>query len=170
MQLLALDAKEEPMSTVQPGPLMTKLLRAPARLYDWHGGWLLGSRFLRLTHQGRRSGRTYQTVLEVLCAQRSTDEFVVIAGFGPNTDWYRNLQAGSAIKVSVGRRQFAAQHRVLPESEVVTVLADYERRHRWATPVLRRVLTRLLGWRYDGSAEARARLARQLPLVALRPA
>src|SRR5262245_27560996 len=92
--------EESRMSTPQPGPLLRKLLRAPARLYDWHGGWLLGSRFLRLTHHGRRSGRTYQTVLEVLsCA---SGEFVVVAGFGPKTDWYRNLQAGSAIEVSVG--------------------------------------------------------------------
>jgi deazaflavin-dependent oxidoreductase (nitroreductase family) len=156
------------MSTSQPGPLLKKLLRAPARLYDWHGGWLLGSRFLRLTHHGRRSGRTYQTVLEVLSS--STGEFVVIAGFGPKTDWYRNLQAGSAIEVSVGRRQFDARHRVLAESEAVAVLADYERRHRWVAPVVRRVLTRLLRWHYDGSADARNRLAAQLPLVALRPA
>jgi hypothetical protein len=30
------------------------------------------------------------------------------------------------------------------------------------------VLSRLLGWRYDGSDAARARLARELPMVAFR--
>ena len=37
-------------------------------------------------------------------------------------------------------------------------------------PIVRRVLSRLLGWRYDGSEDARRRLVCQLPLVAFRPA
>lgn len=32
---------------------MRWLLRAPARLYDWNLGWLLGHHFVRLTHVGR---------------------------------------------------------------------------------------------------------------------
>jgi hypothetical protein len=35
-------------------------------------------------------------------------------------------------------------------------------------PVIRRLLTALLGWRYDGSETARHRLVRQLPIVAFR--
>jgi hypothetical protein len=35
-------------------------------------------------------------------------------------------------------------------------------------PVIRRLLTALLGWRYDGSEAARHRLVRQLPIVAFR--
>ncbi len=26
----------------RPGPILTRLLRAPAHLYDWHAGWILG--------------------------------------------------------------------------------------------------------------------------------
>jgi len=50
------------------------------------------------------------------------------------------------------------------------VLADYERRNRWVTLVIRRVLSALVGWRYDSSDDARRRLVRDLPLVAFRPA
>lgn len=48
------------------------------------------------------------------------------------------------------------------------VLAHYERHNRLVTPVIRRVLSWLVGWRYDGS-DARQRLARELPVVAFRP-
>ncbi|WP_255687417.1 nitroreductase family deazaflavin-dependent oxidoreductase [Pseudonocardia sp. TRM90224] len=130
---------------------------------------MLGNRFLCLTHVGRRSGRRYRTVLEVIGADPASGEMMVIAGLGPSSDWYRNVQAGPAVEVSVGSRRFAPTHRTLDEAEAVAVLAGYERRNRWLTPVLRPVLSRLLGWRYDGSAAARRRMAGQLPVVALRP-
>jgi deazaflavin-dependent oxidoreductase (nitroreductase family) len=59
-------------------------------LYDRHLGWLLGHRFVQLTHVGRRSGRRYRTVLEVVEYDRSVPEFVV-SGFGRRSDWLRNL-------------------------------------------------------------------------------
>jgi len=58
---------------------------------------------------------------------------------------------------------------VLEESEAVSIVADYERRNRWVTPIVRRILSRLLGWRYDGSDAARRRMVRQLPVVAFDP-
>lgn len=39
------------MTTHTPGPLARRLLAVPARLYDCHAGWLLGQRFLLLTHK-----------------------------------------------------------------------------------------------------------------------
>jgi hypothetical protein len=36
-------------------------------------------------------------------------------------------------------------------------------------PIIRRVLSRLLGWHYDGSDDHRRRLAARLPFVAFRP-
>jgi hypothetical protein len=35
--------------------------------------------------------------------------------------------------------------------------------------VVRAVLSRLVGWRYDGTPNARRRLGRELPLIAFRP-
>jgi hypothetical protein len=55
------------------------------------------------------------------------------------------------------------------EGEAAAVIADYEHRNRWIGPVVRRLLSALLGWRYDGSQSARERLVRQLPVVAFRP-
>jgi deazaflavin-dependent oxidoreductase (nitroreductase family) len=142
----------------------------PNLLYDHGVGWVLGRRFLRLAHTGRRSGERYFTVLEVVRFDPGIPEFVVVSGFGPGADWLRNLEAGGPAFVTVGRSTFAARHRRLTVEEAVAVFAADERSHRALGPVLRRVLSRLLGWPYDGSAEARRRMAGQLPLVALHPA
>lgn len=69
----------------------------------------------------------------------------------------------------VGRERFAPTHRELDVDEAAAVLADYERRNRLAAPVVRRVLSRLVGWRYDGSEQARRRLVRERPVLAFRP-
>lgn len=151
-------------------PLTRALLRAPSHLYDWGLGPLLGPRFLRLTHVGRRTGRTYRTVLEVVARAQRTGSVVVVAGLGRTADWYRNLLAGSAARVETGSSRFRAAHRVLDATEAAAVLADYERRNRWIRPVVRRLLGRLTGRPYDGSPQARRSLVEQLPLVAFRSA
>jgi deazaflavin-dependent oxidoreductase (nitroreductase family) len=155
-------------SETRLGAVVRLLFSAPTRLYDRNLGWLLGRRFLCLTHVGRRSGRRYRTVLEVVGAK--ADEFYVIAGFGPSSDWYRNIQAAQPVEVVVGRRRFRPACRWPDESEAAAVVADYEHRNRAITPVVRFLLGKLLGWRYDGSRTARQRLVRQLPMVAIRPA
>lgn len=148
---------------------LPRLLRLPSRLYDINAGWLLTSRFLRLTHTGRRSGRTYRTVLEVLGQDQATGAVWVIAGLGRTADWFRNVQAHPEVVVETGRRRFRATAVTLDEERAVVVLADYERRNRLAMPVIRRVLSRLTGWTYDSSDAARHRLVRDRPIVALRP-
>ena len=145
-------------------------LRLPVHLYAHGLGGLLGRRFLQLTHVGRTSGRRYHTVLEVVRYDPAAGEAVVVSGFGARADWLLNVQAARTVEVIIGRRSFTASHRTLPPDEAAEVLADYERRNRLAAPVVRLVLTRLVGWRYDGSPQARARLVRQLPFLAFRPA
>ncbi len=159
-----------PNKSRKPGPTLAKLLRAPARLYDWHVGWILGRRFLRLTHVGRRSGRQYHTMLEVIGENQTPREVIVIAGLGRSAQWYRNLLAHEAIEVAIDRQRYAPIHRQLSESEAVLVLAEYERRNRLIASIVRRILSWLVGWRYDGTETARRRLASELPVIGLRPA
>lgn len=158
------------MSARRPSPWVRRLLRAPALLYEWNLGWLLGGRFLVLTHVGRRSGRRYQTVLEIIGAGPMSGEVLVVAGLGTTADRYRNVQAHPAIEVAVSRRRFRPVYRTLDEREAEAALADYERRNRWLAPVVHGMLSWLVGWHYDGTASARRRLVRELPLVAFWPA
>lgn len=154
----------------RPSRPLRWLLRAPLRIYDWHLGWLLGHRFLRLTHRGRRSGRRYQTVLEVVGRDQKHGEYVVMAGFGRASDWYQNIQAGpEAAEIEIGREHFVPDLRVLDPDEAAATLASYERRNRLAAPIVRRVLGRLIGERYDGSEAARREVVRLLPMIGFRP-
>jgi deazaflavin-dependent oxidoreductase (nitroreductase family) len=139
-------------------------------LYRWKCGWLLGHRFLLLIHIGRRTGLRRYTVLEVIEYRKEGPEAVVISAFGPGADWLRNIGATSGAEVVIGSRCFPVVHRVLDQDEAVRVLGGYERRNRLLAPIIRWVLSRLLGWYYDSSDEHRRRLAAQLPFIAFRPA
>jgi len=145
------------------------VFRAPVYLYRWHLGGLLGHRFLLLSHTGRRSGLRRQTVLEVIRYLPTIPEAVVMSGFGRKSDWLQNIEANEDEEISIASMHFKASHRFLSESEAESALRDYENRNRLMAPVVRRVLSALLGWEYTGSSDDRRRLIAQLPLVAFRP-
>jgi deazaflavin-dependent oxidoreductase (nitroreductase family) len=149
-------------------PRLRRLLAAPDVLYRLGLGPLLGRRFLRLTHRGRKTGRLHRTVLEVVHFDRERHEAIVASGWGRKANWFRNVTAGGAVEVEVGRERFAPEVRVLEPDEAAAVFAGYERRNRLATPVIRFVLSRLAGFRYDGGDEGRRRLVETLPLVGFR--
>jgi deazaflavin-dependent oxidoreductase (nitroreductase family) len=161
--------RRRPSGAWNPGRFVRAFFRAPLRLYDWNLGWLLGHRFLRLTHQGRRSGRQYRTVLEVVGHDRTTGEYFVVAGFGKGSDWYRNIQAHPASEIVVAREHFVPEQRILTVDEAETRLAAYERRNRLAAPIVRTMLGRLSGQPYDGSDAARRAVVEVLPMIGFRP-
>jgi deazaflavin-dependent oxidoreductase (nitroreductase family) len=138
-------------------------------LYRWRCGWLLGHRFLLLIHTGRRTGKRRETVLEVMRYRPEGPEAVVLSAFGPRAGWLLNLQGKPDVEVVVGTHRFAARYRMLHEAEAIEVLDFYERQHRRFSLLIRAVLSRLVGWRYDGTDYARRRLVSELPMVAFRP-
>jgi deazaflavin-dependent oxidoreductase (nitroreductase family) len=143
--------------------------RAPVYLYRWRLGWLFGHRCLLLTHIGRRTGLRRQTVLEVVEYREQGPEVVVVNGFGPGSDWLRNIEARPGEEVTVGLQHFAASHRFLGEDEAARVIEGYERRNRFIAPLVRRGFSWLVGWQYRGGKGDRRRLVQQLPLLAFRP-
>jgi deazaflavin-dependent oxidoreductase (nitroreductase family) len=156
----------------QPAPMppwLKRVYAVPSRLYDHGLGWVFGHRFVRIEHVGRRSGRTYHAVVEVLHYDPVTGEAVVMAGYGPRADWVRNIETAGAARLDFGSGPRRAAYRVLGPDEAIATFADYERRHPLIRPGVRLTLTSLLGWRYDGSPQARLRLVGQLPMIAFRP-
>jgi deazaflavin-dependent oxidoreductase (nitroreductase family) len=149
---------------------LRRLFRAPVYLYRWNLGWLLGHRFLLLIHIGRRTGLRRHTVLEVMEYRKEGPEAVVMSAFGRNADWLRNIEATPGPEVVIGSQRFVAAHRFLDEEEAIRVINGYEQRNWFIAPIIRAVLSRLLGRPYDSSESARRRLVMQLPLVAFRPA
>jgi deazaflavin-dependent oxidoreductase (nitroreductase family) len=150
------------------GRLLRRAIGAPALLYRIGAGRLLGHRFLLLTNRGRRSGRIHRTILEVVDWDPSQREAVVMSGLGPRAGWYLNVLDGGAEEVRIAAARFRPAVRELETGEAVRVVAGYERRNRFVAPVVRAIFSRLAGFRYDGSDEARRRLVGALPLIAFR--
>jgi deazaflavin-dependent oxidoreductase (nitroreductase family) len=149
--------------------MLRALLGLPVHLYHAHLGVLLGRRFLLLVHTGRRTGIKRETVLEVIRFDPVAREAVVAAGWGRRTGWLHNVEAGLAREVWIGRERFVPAYRVLAPDEAERLFADYERRNRLGAPLVRAVISRLVGWRYDGTQASRRRAVEQLSLVGFRP-
>jgi deazaflavin-dependent oxidoreductase (nitroreductase family) len=151
------------------GRLGKFLFKAPVWLYRAHLGWLLGSRFLMITHIGRKSGLERQTVVEVVAhhdAGHGGPEWFVFAGYGASSDWYRNLVANPPVRVDVGRRRFPAERRFPEEAERRELLTAYAAKHPKAARVIGK---RLFGEDFELGSESIPRLAAAMPAVAFRP-
>jgi deazaflavin-dependent oxidoreductase (nitroreductase family) len=155
------------MSVRPPGRLLRLVFKAPVVLYRLHLGWLLGERFILLTHTGCTTGRTRRTVIEVVAYDRSIPEVVVIAAWGDRAQWVRNLNAHPVVSVQLGRVRWShPEHRFLEPAQAAEVIAAYRSRHPFAA----RALARLLGWPQDVDDPGYQRFVRTLCAVALRPA
>ena len=157
------------MAATRLNGTLRRLFKAPVYLYRCGCGRLLGHRFLLLIHVGRRTGLRRHTILEVIEYRKKGREAVVMSAFGPNADWLRNIAATPSLEVVIGSRRFAASHRVLDQEEAVEVIAGYEQRNWFIAPIIRLVLSHLLGWRYKGCEGDRRRLVARLPFIAFRP-
>ena len=150
----------------KPGRLALALFRMPLRAYRHDAGWLLGRTFLEFVHTGRNTGQRYHTVAMVLRYDADAHEAVICAAWGPDTDWVRNLRAGPAARVRIGRESFTPQHRFLPENEAFDVAAQFRREH----PARLRLLSAILGWGDLRDDAAVRGLIHTHPFVAFRPA
>lgn len=148
-----------------PGRLALGVFRSPLVLYHHGLGRLLGHTFVLVAHEGRRSGKRYEMVAMVLADDAATGEVVICSGWGPDTDWLRNLRAHPALAIELGRRFFVPEQRFLDEDEAVAVAQAFVRRH----PYRVRLITRILDWgRLDTEDGVRA-FVRTHPFVAFRP-
>ena len=149
-----------------PHGVARTLYRLPIRLFHLHLGWLLLGHFLLLSHTGHKSGLPRQTVLEVLLHDRAKDVYYVMAGWGEQSDWVKNIEKTPQVEIIVGRRHFYALARSLPPEEAESKVIAYARQH----PHLIRYLPRLLGYRTDGTEKDLRALARLGIVVAFEPA
>ena len=144
----------------RPPPRWGKqLARLPLVLYRLRLGRLLGHRFLVVVHRGRRSGRPYRTVLEVVRWDPARLEATVASGWGAKASWWRNLQAAPAVEVWLAGTRYRPEQRFLNLGERVEVLDGYRREHPYAAGLL----GPLLGLGRDVTLDA---AAERLPMVA----
>ena len=146
--------------------LLGWLFRAPQWLYKLRLGWLLGNRFLMLTHIGRRSEEQRSVVLEVVTYNKELDTYVVASAWGEKSQWFRNIAHNPSVVVEVGTRQFAGRATQLSDEQAWEALRQYALAH----PAAFRNLTGLIvGQRLEGKEEDCRILAEAVRLVALQP-
>jgi deazaflavin-dependent oxidoreductase (nitroreductase family) len=150
----------------KPGRLALVMFRMPLRAYSHDAGWLLGHTFLEFTHTGRKTGQPYEAVAMVLRYDADAHEAVICAARGPDTDWVRNLRAGPASQVRLGRESFTPQHRFLFDDEAFDVAVQIRREH----PQRLRLLSTILGGGGLRDDAAVRGFIRTHPFVAFRPA
>jgi len=148
-----------------PRGLARLAIRLPIWLYRLRLGWLLGDRFLMLTHIGRKTGQPHQTVLEVVRHDQATGDYIIASGWGERADWFRNIQKNPHVLVASGERRREAIAEQLPVAGAAEELCDYTRRHPHAVRALSRLM---IGERLSGSVEDCRRLAERVPILMLR--
>lgn len=144
-----------------PRGVRRALFRLPIQLYRLRLGWILGGRFMLLTHIGRRSGRPRQTVIEVVDHDRATRSYLVCSGFGAKADWYRNVVREPRVTVQVGRHRMEARAQPLSAEEGGEAMARYAMRHRYAA----KRLARFMGFEVDGTEADFRAVGLRLPWV-----
>ncbi|MFC8922057.1 nitroreductase family deazaflavin-dependent oxidoreductase [Cellulosimicrobium sp. NPDC057127] len=100
-------------------------VRAPVALFRAGLGGVFGGRLLLLVHRGRSSGQARYAVLEV-SGRPARDRYVVVAGLGPRSQWYRNVVAEPRVLVRTGARRAArAVATTLEPDDGARLLAEY---------------------------------------------
>ena len=141
-------------------------LGLPIWLYRLRLGWLLGNRFLMLTHMGRRSGKPRRTVIEVVHHDQATDTYYAVSGWGAKADWYQNIQKNPSVMIHVGTRKFHGRATFIPFAKELEIMEDYIHDHPIAFTELSSLF---LGERLIASSDAAQRLAEKMPMVAFHP-
>lgn len=140
------------------------LLRAPIPVFR-RAGPLLGPRFVLLEHRGRRSGQLRYVVLEVV--HREPGALVVISGYGPTAQWYRNIAADPKVRIWCGGiRHAEAKAEPMCAEHGTAILESYRHHH----PHAARVLGRAFGIpEFAHGQPVPLRRAEELPLVRISP-
>ena len=143
---------------------MIPIFKLPVMLYRLHLGWVLGKRFMQITHVGRHSGKVRRTVLAVLRFDEQTKAIYAVSAW-KGSDWYYNIQASPALQVESGFVRYVPVQRTLSPEEIATTFIEYRTKH----PIFSRMICRIPGWKWDSTYEEFLELGRTLRGVAFRP-
>lgn len=146
------------------GPVFKWIFKVPVLQYRLGLGWMIGKYVLLLTTTGRRSGKPRQTSLEYEY-DKEHDRYRIAAGWGGNTDWYRNVKASPKVHVQVGRKEFDAMAEVASDEEVAQFMMYVSQRH----PRMDSTWNRWSDKPVDGTFESYVHAAKFFPSVWLKP-
>lgn len=140
------------------------LLRFPIYLYRLKLGFLLGHRFVMITHVGRKSGKRRKSVLEVVWIDQRL--VYVAAAWGKSSDWYQNIRKTPEVTIHLTSRVYPGLARSVDEVLAHDVLIEYAVRHPRAFKALARLMVDNPGTTTDENVD---KVAAVVPIVRLSP-
>lgn len=146
------------------GPVFKWLFKMPILQYKLGMGWMIGKYILLLTTTGRKSGKPRHTPLEYE-HDKENDRYRIAAGWGGNTDWFKNIKANPKVHVQVGRRKFDAVAEIASDEEVGQYMMNVSKRH----PGMDKTWNRWSDKPVDGIFESYVHAAKFFPSVWLKP-
>jgi deazaflavin-dependent oxidoreductase (nitroreductase family) len=147
-----------------PGPVFRWLFKVPIFFYKI-GLPPPASLFLLLTTTGRKSGQPRHTPLEYR-REAGKGCMVIMAGWGGDTDWRKNIEANPRVHVQAGWKKFEAFAEKLTDDEVADFLAEAIR----LNPRSERIWSRWAGEPVRAeSRESLLRAAKFFPSFRLKP-
>ena len=149
----------------KPHGLSRIIFRLPIWIFRAHLGWILGYRFLLLIHTGRKSGQTYQTVLEIIRYDKTTGACVVASGWGKKSDWFKNIRANPDITFQVKNKRTVGVAVRLSENEAARELLRYAHQH----PLAFQVITYFMGYQVDINDDDIYALGKLLSMFIFKP-
>jgi deazaflavin-dependent oxidoreductase (nitroreductase family) len=149
--------------------IMIPFMKMPLILYSLGLGWMLGKRFMRLTHAGRKSGKVYHTVLAILRFDEQTHEIFAVSPWS-ESNWYRNIRTTPALEVETGdirhgRIRYTPIQRSLTPEEIAKAFIAFRNQY----PIFSRMVARIPGWKIDSTCEELLELAHTLRGIAFEP-
>lgn len=153
----------DPKPSLHPAGWRRRAARLPIPLFRIGLGPVFGKRLLLLHHTGRATGLDHRVVLEVVAHDAIGGSWTVASGFGPRSDWYRNLCAEPKTVIQFGNQHYAVTAHFLMRDDGVEIMARYGRRH----PRTARRLCAFFDLAADGSETAFRDAGSAIPFVQL---
>ena len=151
----------------RPGKLQKIFFKVPVWLHKMgFGGWerLIGAQWMLITHIGRKSGRQYDSMVDVMDYDKVTDTYYIEAAYGARADWFKNIQASPNFSARVGRRKFLAHATLLSNENTADMLVKFYREK----PAYTRSVMAMVGIKFNGEEDLRT-IAPELMLLAIHP-
>ena len=145
---------------------MRAAVRFPINIYKARLGWILGKRFLMLTHTGRKSGLQRFTVLEVVDHDPAAGTYFVASGWGEKAQWLQNVETNPSARITIGTKQIHVTAVRMNREQSERVFLRYASIHPVAFKKLVKFMT---GVESEADEEGVTRLAKTVPVVALKP-
>lgn len=149
-----------------PSGLLRIFFRIPILMFSANLGWIMDYRFVLLIHTGRKTGRQYMTVLEIIRYDKKSSTCIVASGWGTKSDWFKNITNNPKIIYQIKNNRMDGIAERLPPDEASRELLNYADHH----PVAFRILKFFMGYQLDNNDKDILALGKQLPMFVFKPA